>query len=104
MRDKFLKNAPVDHSLVVEYPKAKRELEEHVKKKFESLPSPWEKIKLTGRVGAASEATKISSKHFPFSKENILANIETKNSTSYSTEDVTSNHLEPTTLNKYWPH
>ena len=61
MWDKY---APVDHALVVEHPKAKMGLKENVKRKFESLPSPWKKIKLTGRVGVASEARKFSSKYF----------------------------------------
>ena len=37
------------------------ELDKNVKRKFESLPLPRKKIKLTGRVGAASEAWKFSS-------------------------------------------
>ena len=64
MWDKFSKHAPVDHSIVEEHPKAKMELHENVKRKFESLPLPWKKIKLTGRVGVASEARKFSSKYF----------------------------------------
>ena len=64
MKDKFSKHAPVDHSLVIEHPKAKMELEENLKRKFESLPFLRKKMKLTGRVGVASEAGKFSSKHF----------------------------------------
>ena len=60
-RDKFSKHAPVDHGLVLEHPKAKMELEKNVKRKFENLPLPRKKIKLTGRVGAASEARQFSS-------------------------------------------
>ena len=37
------------------------ELEKNIKRKLESLPLPRKKIKLTGRVGAASEAWKFSS-------------------------------------------
>ena len=62
VRDKFSKHAPVDHGLVVEHPKAKMELEKNVKRKLESLPLPRKMIKLTSRVGAASEARKFSSK------------------------------------------
>ena len=62
VRDKFSKHAPVDHGLAVEHPKAKMELEKNVKRKLESLPLPRKKIKLTSRVGAASEARKFSSK------------------------------------------
>ena len=51
----------MDHGLVVEHSKAKMELEENVKRKFESLPLPRKKIKLTGRVGVACEARKFSS-------------------------------------------
>ena len=58
MRDKFSKHAPVDYGLVVEHPKAKMELVKNVKRKLESLPLPRKKIKLTGRVGAATEARK----------------------------------------------
>ena len=61
MRDKFSKHAPVDHGLVLEHPKAKMELEKNVKRKFENLPLPRKKIKLTGRVGAANEARQFSS-------------------------------------------
>ena len=61
VRDKFSKHAPVDHGLVVEHPKAKMELEKNVKRKLESLTLPRKKIKLTGRVGAASEARKFLS-------------------------------------------
>ena len=61
VRDKFSKHAPVDHGLIIEYPKAKMELEENVKRKFESLPLSRKKIKLTVRVGVASEARKFSS-------------------------------------------
>ena len=61
MWDKFSKHALVDHGLVVEHPKAKMELEKNIKRKLESLPLPRKKIKLTGRVGAASEAWKFSS-------------------------------------------
>ena len=64
VKDKFSKHAPVDHSLVIEHPKAKMELEENLKRKFESLPLLRKKMKLTGRVGVASEAGKFSSKHF----------------------------------------
>ena len=61
MRDQFSKHAPVDHGLVLEHPKAKTELEKNVKRKFENLPLHRKKIKLTGRVGAASEARQFSS-------------------------------------------
>ena len=61
VKDKFSKHAPVDHDVVVEHPEAKMELDKNVKRKFESLPLPRKKIKLTGRVGAASEARKFSS-------------------------------------------
>ena len=54
----------MDHSLEVEHPTAKMELEENLKKKFESPPSPGKKTKLTGKVGVASEARKFLSKHF----------------------------------------
>ena len=58
VRDKFSKHATVDHGLVVEHPEAKMGLEKNVKRKLESVPLPKKKIKLTGRVGAASEARK----------------------------------------------
>ena len=61
MRDKFSTHAPVNHGLVVEHPKAKMELEQNVKRKLESLSLLRKMIKLTGRVGAASEARKSSS-------------------------------------------
>ena len=64
VRDKFSKHEPVDHSLVVEHPKAKMESEENLKREFEILPLPRKKMKLTGRVDVASEAGKFSSKHF----------------------------------------
>ena len=61
VRDKFSTHAPVNHGLVVEHLKAKMELEQNVKRKFESLSLLRKMIKLTGRVGAASEARKSSS-------------------------------------------
>ena len=141
LKIKFSKHASVDHGLVVEHPRAKMELEKNVKRKLESLSLPRKKIKLTGRVGAASVARTFSSNikttgkdlkdltkneisgvplssadknsseearflkgsakkenetQPKYSKENILANIETNISTSNNTEDVTYNHLEQT--------
>ena len=61
VRDKFSKHASVDHCLVVEHLKAKMELEENEKKKFESPPLARKNIKLAGRVGVASKARKFSS-------------------------------------------
>ena len=61
VREKFSKHAPVNQGLAVEHPKAKMELEENVKRKFERLPLPRKKIKLTGRVGVASKARTFSS-------------------------------------------
>ena len=61
VRDKFSKHASVDHCLVVEHLKAKMELEENEKKKFESPPLARKNIKLAGRVGVSSKARKFSS-------------------------------------------
>ena len=77
--DKFSKHAPMDHGLVVEHPKSKTELEKNVKRKFESLPLLRKKIKLTGRVGGASEARKFSS-NIKITQKNL--NDLTKNETS----------------------
>ena len=77
MRDKFSKHAPVDHGLVVAHPKAKMELEENVKRKFESLPLSRKKIKLTGRVGIAREARKFS-RNFKISEKGLKDLTKTK--------------------------
>ena len=62
IRDSFANYAPTDHGLVIENPKTKQKFEKALKRtSCESIPMPrLKKSKLTGRVGVANEAKRLT--------------------------------------------
>ena len=80
LHDRFKEFTPIDHGLVVEDPKAKKQIQNVLKRKaWENLPVPKEKkSKLTGRVGITSEAKRLACNiTIPKDAPKITSKIET---------------------------